>query len=159
MGKFDHIMHTLFLLAIIAFSANYYLQASSLPLAAEKEVVKAVFWLLLLFVLVEVYRLIFKIIAERGKRKKDGVQYSRLRWTQLRTNKSIIVLVSTLAYLLVILPLGTFTASFLYMVVLSYALGSKSIIGPVIINGVVLAICYLLFVTLLDIHFPKGIFI
>ena len=159
MDKFDHIMHTLFLLTIIVFSANYYFQVSGLPLAAEQEVVRALFWLLLLFVLVEVYRLIFKIIAERGKSKKDSVQYSRLRWTQLRTNKSVIVLVSTLAYLPLIHALGMFTASFLYMVVLSYTLGSKSIIGPVITNGVVLAICYLLFVTLLDIHFPKGIFI
>jgi hypothetical protein len=161
MNKFDHIVHILFLLAIIAFSTNYYFQTSKLPLPAEQEVVKAVFWLLLIFVIVELSRLIFSLPSKEAKIQNDNVQRSQLRLAaklvQLLTNRSLILLLITLAYPPSILALGTFTASFSYMVVLGYALGSRRIKELIVTNVIMLALCYLLFVTLLGIHFPKGI--
>ncbi|MBW1861269.1 MAG: hypothetical protein JRJ02_02705 [Deltaproteobacteria bacterium] len=157
MGKLDRIVHILFLLAIIAFSAVYYFQVSRLPLPGEKEVVNIILFLLLIFVLIQLWRLVFTFHSEESKIQNNNVPRSQLRLGQLLKDKSLILLLTTVAYLPSIVVLGTYTASFIYMVILSYALGARNIKKTVVINFIVLAVFYLFFVTFLDIKFPKGI--
>jgi len=157
MDKFDRIVHILFLLAIIAFSAIYYFQVRRLPLPDEKEVVTAILCLLLIFVLVQIYRLVFKFPSEESEIQNNNVPRSQLRMGQLLKDKSLILLFTTVVFLPSIAVLGTYTASFIYMGILSYALGARNIKKFVVINLIVLAAFYLFFVTFLDIKFPKGI--
>ena len=157
MGKFDRIVHILFLFSIIAFSAVYYFQVSRLPLPDEKEVVNAILCLLLIFVLIQFCRLVLKFSSEGSKSQINNSPRSQLRLGQLLKDKSLILLLTTVAYLPSIVVLGTYTASFIYMVGLSYALGARNIKKIVVINLIVLAVFYLFFITFLDIKFPKGI--
>jgi hypothetical protein len=158
MDKFDRIVHILFLLAIIAFSAIYYFQVRRLPLPDEKEVVYFILCLLLIFVLIQIGRLVFKFTSEESNIQKINVPRSQSRLSLFLKDKSLILLVTTVAFLPCIALLGTYTASFIYMMILSYALGAGNIKKSVVINFIVLAVFYLFFVTFLDIKFPKGIF-
>ena len=157
MDKFDRVVHILFLLAIIAFSAIYYLQVRRLPLPDEKEVVTAILCFLLIFVLVQIYRLVFKFPSEESEIQNNNVPRPHLRLGIFLKDKSLILFLTTLAFLPSIAVLGTYTASFIYMAILSYALGARNIKKFVVINFIVLAAFYLFFVTFLDIKFPKGI--
>ena len=157
MDRFDRIFHILFLLAIIAFSAIYYLQVRRLPLPDEKEVVNAILILLLFFVLIQIGRLVFRFPPAEREIQNNHAQRSQLRMGRLLKDKNFIFLLTTVAFLPSIAVLGTYAASFIYMGILSYALGERNIKKFVVINFIVLAAFYLFFVTFLDIKFPKGI--
>ena len=157
MDKFDRIGHILFLLAIIAFSAIYYFQVRRLPLPDEKEVVNAILCLLLIFVLIQLFRLVFKFPSEESEIQNNNVPRPHLRLGLFLKDKSFILLLTTIAFLPSIAVLGTYTASFFYMVILSYAFGARKIKNLFAINFIVLAVFYLFFVTFLDIKFPTGI--
>ena len=157
MDKFDRIGHILFLLAIIAFSAIYYFQVRRLPLPDEKEVVNAILCLLLIFVLIQLFRLVFKFPSEESEIQNNNVPRPHLRLGLFLKDKSLILLLTTIAFLPSIAVLGTYTASFFYMVILSYAFGARNIKDLFAINFIVLAVFYLFFVTFLDIKFPTGI--
>jgi len=155
----NQIVNILFLLFIAAFSVRYYFQVQELPTFEEREVVGIVFWLLMLFVVVDIGSIILKFVSKkRESQKGEGEPSVSERFLNLvRSNKQdLVLLLIFLLYLAAIPLLGFFTSSFGFSAVLSYALSSRRIKELILTPGIVLAVVYFFFVTLLNAKFPKG---
>ncbi len=90
-------------------------------------------------------------------RKKDGLDFPGL-WHGLRWQKTILILVSLLAYTFLMEPLGYLASTLLLMLYLFKGIEPQkwgvAVLGAVLSSGVT----YLLFKTLLQIQLPGGIF-
>jgi hypothetical protein len=154
------IINIVFLLVIVAFSVRYYFQVQELPTFEEREVVEIVFWLLMLFVIVDMGSIILKFVSKKRERQKGKREpsVSERAGDFFRLNKQDLVLLLIFLLYLAAIPLfGFFISSFGFSAVVSYALGSRRIKELFLTPGIVLAVVYFFFVTLLNAKFPKGV--
>jgi hypothetical protein len=135
------------------FSLNYYLEVRRLPEPSERMTISAVFWVLTLFTVLEglsLWRNRTKRIGKRTNISASTRSIVRDRRAQLGA--------LTLIYLGLIPIFGFFSASFLAFGGFSYALGTRGVWKILLPGFFVLISIYVIFVMVLKLALPSGLF-
>ncbi|UTR12052.1 tripartite tricarboxylate transporter TctB family protein [Evansella sp. LMS18] len=147
----------LLLVVILGLGTAYYFDVLTLPNREEQLIVKILFYLLIILVLFEFSKSLFKFAAGRKKQDRSKKQLQDLR--TLLTNKPMILSLMMIGYLVLIPLIGFFVSSFVFLLFLNFHLGNRKVKELFVIPGAVLIFTYFLFVQLLNIRLPAGILV
>lgn len=145
----------LFVLAIL--TSIYFFDVQTLPNKEERIVVETLFYILLFLMIIEAIKSIISVVKDRTR--SEDSRASSFTWGSLVKNKQGILFISLVVYVLGIPVLGFFVTSFIYMIFLNYFLKNRKKWQIFVIPVLVLTVCYLLFVQILNIRLPAGIFL
>jgi len=140
---------------MIIYSTVYYLEVRNLGHFEDRILITAVFWFLLVFAVIEVIKNIKNLESDF----KITKIFSNTNFIQELKSRKAIVFYSMLIYIIVIPFLGFFTTSFIVFATVVYLLGGRKIAMILIVD---LGLCggmYYLFVVLLRLRVPEGLFI
>ena len=147
-----YIANIIFLLVLVIYTVYYYFDTLSLKHLEEKMVVITIAAVFICAVLIN----IIQIIKDMKNDSKENV-IPKINLKKTFSDRRLIFLLFTVAYLILIKILGFFISSFIYFLFLSRLLGEKRfkvLLGvPVIMLGVI----FIFFVMFLGIHLPKGL--
>jgi putative tricarboxylic transport membrane protein len=154
----QRIGNLLFISAVGLFGLIYFLDVQRLPEAEERTVVDILFWILLVLLAMEASRTLYLMVKD-AKTKVHAVEIKKAkeRIQDGLSNKSIILMIFFIIYVMLIPKVGFFVSSFLFVMLLKYYLGSRKLWELVLIPTGLLSIVYLIFVKLLLIKLPPGI--
>jgi len=151
----ERIGNIIFLLVITAFAFIYYLDVMSLPHREEKIVVFTLFWLLIVFVSINIVQLFMEY---RKSEQDEKIQNKNNKKAHvLKDDKRLILLISLVIYVLLVKIIGFFVTSFLFFIVLSWLLGTRKISTLIFVPSVIVMLTYFFFVKLLNVNIPTGI--
>lgn len=139
---------------IWVYALIYYLECTALPEFTEKITISVAFWLMTLFVIIEILHLL--------KIEKSDVDSRWLPvglWKNLISDKRVHLSIMVAVYLIIIPYLGFYVSSVIVYIVTSRLLGTKGLWGN-ILPGLLLTIAiYFLFSFLLQLNLPRGFLI
>lgn len=142
----------IFLVLVWLFSLKYYIECMKLPEFSEKITVAVAFWLLTLFVGVELFRRI-----REGLRGKD-LKFPPYREAlpKVARDRRVQLVASMIIYIILMPVLGFYATSFLAFCGFSYILGTRGFIRVVIPGVIILAFIFSIFTTVLNLNLPGG---
>jgi len=142
----------IFLILVWLFSLKYYVECIRLPEFSEKITVAVAFWLLTLFVGVELFRRI-----REGLRSKD-LKFPPYREAlpRLAKDRRAQLVASVIIYIIIIPLIGFYITSFLAFCGFSYILGTRGFIRVVIPGVIILTFIFFIFTAILNLNLPEG---
>lgn len=152
-------------LLIVSYATYYYLEVAAL---SGKQVnlllVGPVYYLILLSAVLYVFltvRNAYRTLASQGTRSTRTSEHRNATEPDapdetILNGKFIVFAISTLVYVLLFEPLGFVTSSFLYLAILMYLLGMKSMRVVLLVPALVVAVLYVSMVILMRFPLPSG---
>lgn len=147
------IKNILFLIAIAVFSIFYYLDVRQLPEPEERSLVVILLIGLGILLIVETGRSIVRGIKNRKDENNTSFFQDLVKWLKGRQS---LLLISMIAYVILIPIIGFYVTSFLFIVFLNYFLESRKIWELTVLPLVLLLLIYLLFNVFLGVNLPEG---
>jgi hypothetical protein len=145
----------IFLVFISVFITIYYFDVQGLPQPEEKNLVIFLIWGIGILIVIEMIRSIIKGV--KNKSNDDNSFFQDVsEW--IKSRQAILVF-SIVLYIILIPYIGFFVTSILFTVILNILLKSRKVWELTILPIVLLLFIYVLFVVLLGIHLPTGLFI
>jgi hypothetical protein len=144
----------IFLLAVWLFSLAYYIECTQLPRFAEKITIGITFWLLTLFVGVELFRQIRKVLRNRGPALLPYREILRKGVADRRMH----LVAAVIIYVLLLPAIGFYVTSFLAFCAFSYLLGTRGFMTNVVPGFIILAFIFFIFTSVLKVNLPTGLF-
>ena len=143
-----------FLAFIWLFSLRYYLECTRLPQFSEKITLTIAFWMFTLLLSYELVHLVRTALKQGGLR--EGFNPKALR--KFFGDKKVHLLSAVIAYIILIPITGFFVTSFFCFCGFSYLLGARSILKAAAQGIIVTGIAFVIFVIVLELPMPKGVF-
>lgn len=144
----------LFYAFIWIYALVYYVECTNLAEFTEKITISVAFWLMTLFVIIEIVSLL------KIEKSYSGFLNLPARfWKTLLSEKRIHLSLMVVAYLTIIPYLGFYVSSGIAYVSTSKLLGTKGIWGNLLAGSLVLSVIFLFFSVLLQLNLPKGLLI
>ena len=140
-----------FYVFIWVYALVYYLECTVLPEFTEKITISVAFWLMTLFVIIEIVHLL-KI--EKLDGGVSGVQVGL--WKNLMSDKRVHLSIMVAVYLVIIPYLGFYVSSLIVYIGTSRLLGTKGIWGNLLPGLLLTTAIYFLFSFLLKLNLPRG---
>jgi hypothetical protein len=144
----------IFLLAVWLFSLAYYLECIRLPRFSEKITIGITFWLLTLFVGLELFRQIRKVLGGGGPALLPYREILRKGVADRRIH----LVAAVILYILFIPAVGFYVTSFLAFCAFSYLLGTRGFMKTVVPGVIILAFIFFIFTSVLKVNLPTGLF-
>lgn len=144
----------LFYAFIWIYALVYYVECTHLAEFTEKITISVTFWLMTLFVIIEIVSLLKLEKSYSGSRNLPA-----RFWKTLMSDKRIHLSLMVVMYLTIIPYLGFYVSSGIAYVSTSKLLGTKGIWGNLLAGLLVLSVIYLFFSLLLQLNLPKGLLI
>lgn len=135
------------------YSIYYYLECLRFEDATEKMTVITVFWLLTLFVVLEVIVVSKSLLRSSAK----CIVPSRKHILAIFTDYRMYLICCIVGYLFLMPFLGFYLSSFFAFCAFSYILGTRGILKMVVPGVIMLAFIYVTFTMSLNIVLPQGI--
>ncbi len=139
---------------ILAFSVFFYFMSSDFPIEGKRFPI-TIIYLLILFAILIILSGVKKSIANVPDERKEDDKKS-VTWQQMKT--PFFILLITVGYIVLISILGFFISTILFLTSVLLTLKVKGIKGYLLTVIGTSAFLYILFVKLLNVSLPQGIF-
>lgn len=144
----------IFVTFIWLFSLRYFLECMNLSERSEKLTISIAFWVLTVFVALDLFALVRNIIQNKSQ---QSLFNKKVINTMIGDKRSHLV-VAVILYIVLIPLAGFYVTSFAAFCVFSFILGTRNLIKMIVSGGIIMAFIYGIFTALLQLSLPSGLF-
>lgn len=157
----EKIGNLIFIFVVGAFGIYYFFDVQGLPNLQERLIIQILFWGLMILLVIEASRTIYKIRKEQEDQNEENQNRASInellkKWL---INKPVMLMAGIGSYIYLFPKVGYFITSLVFLALFNYLLGSRKIWELTFLPASVLIFIYFIFVFLLDIRLPSGILI